>query len=146
LIAIAKFVVIDDLDGFKLNNTQFSIKINAASVTNGAGQVSTLASDTYTFELDLSQATEERPEAIDASQVQLAPNPTSSWIRVDLYSQLEAADIEVFNLAGQRVLTQTGINNRRTELNVSNLPNGMYFMQVHTTNGGVVHKKFEVFK
>lgn len=146
LIGTVKFVVEDILDGFKLNDTQFSIQLNAAGMMNSAGQVSSLATDSYTFELDLSQKTASRPELIDETQVQLAPNPTSNWIRVDLYSQLEAAHIEVYNLAGQQVLTQANLNTNRTELNVSNLPNGMYFMQVHTTNGGVVHKKFEILK
>lgn len=65
------------------------------------------------------------------------PNPMENQVRVE-YTLPEAAKVEVHvsNMMGQKMLIQpignqyAGINT--TELNLQQLPTGMYFLQVHT--------------
>lgn len=62
----------------------------------------------------------------DTSKVTVYPNPTSGIFNVD--SELNIAQIEVFNATGQKVLTTAN-----KEINLQNAANGLYFVTV-TTN------------
>ena len=151
-IGLVKFIVTEDnIDGYRLDDAEFSIRLNASSMMNSAGQSYSLAGDEFTFRLGSSNASDlggvkplvQNTELYD-SQIKVFPNPTQSILNVALYSQLEADKLKVFNLTGQEVLQMDDLLTNQLQLDVAHLQNGMYFMQIHTTDGGVVHKKFEV--
>jgi len=64
----------------------------------------------------------------DTSKVTVYPNPTSGIFNVD--SELNIAQIEVFNVTGQKVLTTAN-----KEINLQNAANGLYFVTVTTNEG-----------
>jgi len=64
----------------------------------------------------------------DTSKVTVYPNPTSGIFNVD--SELNIAQIEVFNSTGQKVLTTAN-----KEINLQNAANGLYFVTVTTNEG-----------
>lgn len=64
----------------------------------------------------------------DTNKVTVYPNPTSGIFNID--SELNIAQIEVFNSIGQKVLTTTN-----KEINLQNAANGLYFVTVTTNEG-----------
>lgn len=64
----------------------------------------------------------------DTSKVTVYPNPTTGIFNVD--SELNIAQIEVFNSTGQKVLTTAN-----QEINLQNAANGLYFVTVTTNEG-----------
>jgi len=64
----------------------------------------------------------------NTSKVTVYPNPTSGIFNVD--SELNIAQIEVFNVTGQKVLTTAN-----KEINLQNAANGLYFVTVTTNEG-----------
>ena len=68
----------------------------------------------------------EQPECT----VQLWPNPASEMVHIE---GLEPAEIQIFNNLGQLVKTIHGSN----EINISNLPNGLYLLEIIGQNGVV---------
>lgn len=151
VIGTVGFVVIENIDGYRLDE-EFTINLNASTM-NSAGQSYSLNSDSFSFGIGSVIAEEDggkkplvQNAALYDSQIKVFPNPTSSVLNVALFSQLEANSVSVYNLTGQEVIQMNNIQSSRLELDVTHLQNGMYFMQIHTTDGAVVHKKFEVAK
>ena len=60
------------------------------------------------------------------------PNPVSSTLTLLSNFDLQNAEVTVFNLLGETVLTQNQISN--ATLNVVSLTNGIYFLQVRANN------------
>jgi hypothetical protein len=71
------------------------------------------------------------------------PNPSASKITIDVSDILftnEKNYISLINALGQTVL-KSSFNSKQTEIDVSNLPEGIYFVQVVYPNGLSVMKK-----
>jgi hypothetical protein len=63
-------------------------------------------------------------------------------LRLKGEEQMQA--IAIYSLTGQRVSHVSNIATRQAELNVANLPAGMYVVSV-TTGSGVINRKVEIF-
>lgn len=65
--------------------------------------------------------------------VTLYPNPTSGSVNVELGEGVRATDIRLFNTFGQ-LISSTSVNSSVTTLDMSQLPNGIYFVQIFNGN------------
>jgi|GEM_PF-1818496 len=81
------------------------------------------------------------PTAIDnvqADNLKIYPNPVKDYLRFTIYD-LRINKIEILDLAGKTIVNlKSSIVN---QINVANLPSGVYFLKIQTDNG-VVTKKF----
>ncbi|THF48195.1 T9SS type A sorting domain-containing protein [Flavobacterium supellecticarium] len=66
----------------------------------------------------------------------LYPNPSSDRVTIQLPTNIELKNIEIYNALGQLVSTQT-----KSEFSVSTLSNGIHFIKINTSEG-VFHKNF----
>lgn len=69
----------------------------------------------------------------ESKVVEVYPNPSKNWIKVNTYEQGENFSIRIFNLQGQIVFDQDAISER--QINISELPPGNYFMQLEGEKG-----------
>jgi len=69
--------------------------------------------------------------------VKIFPNPAQTLLVVNCDESIES--IEVYNVVGKQVIFQQG---EVKQINVSNLSNGMYWLNLKTKNGGKATKKF----
>lgn len=76
------------------------------------------------------------------NQIVVYPNPTTGIVNLQTEQQVEK--VSVYNLAGQK-MTVSSINKENTSINISNLPNGAYFIEVILNNNSVA-KKYKVIK
>ena len=73
-----------------------------------------------------------------SSQVKLYPNPASDRIYFDLGElQNDLTNINIFNVMGQNIWTEKSVNN---EINVSNLPNGLFFIELQFGDKRLIKK------
>lgn len=77
---------------------------------------------------------------VEANQTSVYPNPANNVINVTSAANMNS--IEVYTIAGQKVANYT-VNGTQAAINVNNLSNGMYIMQIVSENG-VSTKKFNV--
>lgn len=70
--------------------------------------------------------------------VKISPNPTSSG-QVEV-SFNEATSITVYNMAGAEILVVPVLNEQKKTLNLSAVPNGIYFVEVSNGNTSVKEK------
>jgi hypothetical protein len=76
---------------------------------------------------------------VQAEMVQLYPNPVYNELSV--ISEFEMSSINVYNITGQKVLTETGINKRAHFISTELLSDGIYVISVHGVNGEqAIHK------
>ena len=75
------------------------------------------------------------------SNIALYPNPASTILNL---KNAENADIQIFDILGKLILSQTNIS-RDAQVNVSSLENGTYFMKIAKDNA-VITKRFLVTK
>jgi hypothetical protein len=81
---------------------------------------------------------------LKATDVKVYPNPTSNSFTL-LTGEVKDAQISIIDINGQIVSQQKSESNE-TNLNVSNLPNGNYIVEVRTESGNVVSKTVTVAK
>ena len=81
-------------------------------------------------------------EDVDFSAVSVYPNPATDVIRIDVETRLIASvqRVDVYDVTGQIVISST-----ETEINVSDLESGIYFVNI-LTEKGVVTKKVAILR
>ena len=81
-------------------------------------------------------------EDVDFSAVSVYPNPATDVIRIDVETRLIASvqRVDVYDVTGKIVISST-----ETEINVSDLESGMYFVNI-LTEKGVVTKKVAILR
>jgi len=70
---------------------------------------------------------------VNNMEVIIYPNPTSSILNIDLKNNIQNAQIEIINSHGQLILKEA-ISAKKTELNISHLSNGLYFLKIINAN------------
>jgi hypothetical protein len=72
--------------------------------------------------------------------LELYPNPTSGFAIIDL-KNADARYLEVYNEIGSKVYS-TEVTNKNTayKIDISNLPAGVYYVKVSTTNDSIIKK------
>ena len=83
---------------------------------------------------------------IDVSnEISSYPNPTDGLVVFSVGGEDQGITISVFNIRGKQMLIQYHIlgSSRQTELDLSNLSRGIYFVQI---DGDTTHKKVKIVK
>lgn len=75
-----------------------------------------------------------------AASLSVYPNPSSGIYQVQLSNNLEATSISVYDLIGNVIMTNPNLNSNQAEINLENSANGIYFLEVSTTEGKAVQK------
>ena len=96
--------------------------------------------------VDIEIANKQCKEQIEVSnEISSYPNPTDGLVVVGVGGKDQGITISVFNIRGKRMLIQYHIlgSSRQTELDLSNLSRGVYFVQI---DGETTHKKLKIIK
>lgn len=82
-------------------------------------------------------------EGISKNQgLQIFPNPASEYIDIIYSGEEEIVFIEIKDQYGRSVFKKEGLSKiNNFGLNVSNLPSGMFFLNLYTENNIVISKK-----
>jgi Leucine-rich repeat (LRR) protein len=73
-------------------------------------------------------------ESFESTYTNIYPNPASNYISIE--TPLEVIKVELYNILGKLVLNE----NTPNKINISNFPNGLYIIKIHTTES-IVSKK-----
>jgi hypothetical protein len=106
-----------------------TVEVPAGSVVDLADNENELASTTYAYV---------QPEALNNvtdAGIRLYPNPAAGVLNVELDNQ---ATLTLINPAGSIILVKDHVKN--TELNISNLSDGVYLLRIDTDNSSYVRK------
>ena len=147
-VGMVRFIVSDDIDGFRPGEeiAETTVGGGTSTVMNSAGQMTGMTIGNATITIDLSNK-EDKDEfaTVNEDLLKVFPNPTKSVINVHLNGRNDFEKVVINNLTGQEVYNSGNILTNHKRINVHNLSNGLYFMNVYT-KGGVITRKFEVVK
>ncbi|HET6990376.1 MAG TPA: T9SS type A sorting domain-containing protein, partial [Bacteroidia bacterium] len=74
------------------------------------------------------------------SDVEIFPNPFSSFITVISGNSQTKTELGIYNVIGEEVYS-SAVSNQKTEIDLRNLQNGIYFIRI-TDSDGTITKKF----
>lgn len=78
---------------------------------------------------------------INPRMVKLHPNPTSNVLHIEAVDELAGAVVKVFATDGKEMMHQN-VTALQTNLQVSNLPTGIYFIQLTSKQGSTLTARF----
>jgi hypothetical protein len=74
-------------------------------------------------------------KTIEQKNIQIAPNPATSIVTIKSPSAINR--IELFNVLGQKINSESDINNTSATLQISSLTQGVYIIRIYTVSGMV---------
>ncbi|MCW5519138.1 T9SS type A sorting domain-containing protein [Aureitalea sp. L0-47] len=74
----------------------------------------------------------------EENPIRVYPNPTNGSVTIS--GNLRATNLEVYNVLGARVM-QLKLSSEQTQLDISDLPSGVYMFRLTSTDGSSVVKK-----
>lgn len=75
---------------------------------------------------------------LQKTNIKLYPNPVKDILKINLSDQEKIAEISIYNAAGQQLKTVS----KQSEINVENLPKGIYMIDVKTDSNQRYQSKF----
>ncbi len=127
VIAVLKFIVTDELDGFRDNDGKFEMRLKAedALVYDQFGNAKALKSNEVT--VDLIRSTRETKENIFAFSSTMYPNPASELLTIEANATID--NISIADASGKWVGSYIAGENQIT-IPTADLPGGIYFITV----------------
>lgn len=132
------------IDGFTWSDTYDDIMSGNISIQNGGTVYFHIApyftGETGTYLLDIeinrTQALNIKNNDISSS-VKVYPNPAKDFVIVDLNQYIEKADfISLVNIQGQQINAISIGDNKTIQIPLQGYSSGVYFIQIHSTQGG----------
>jgi hypothetical protein len=98
-----------------------------------------------TFEIPIQDVAETSVESHfkNSSTILVYPNPVNQTATVKLLTDGTIQKIEIFNLAGSVVKVINNINSGECTINKDNLPNGIYYLKVNSSENNIVKLIFK---
>lgn len=78
----------------------------------------------------------------EKNKFQLYPNPTKEKLFINTTSTTRNLKVKIFNLEGKLLSTQNLVFKKQTSIDVSQLSNGIYFLNIEDENGNKEVEKF----
>ncbi len=125
-----------------VNSNQLYFTITNAVKVNQAG-VSTVLNTGTDSVAAVSGITGVKQVSGGNNQITVYPNPATTNLSLNLPEKKGTVEFQITNLLGQEVKHEILYNIQHTTVDVSNLPNGVYFISV-TTGGSLSTKKFTI--
>lgn len=88
-------------------------------------------------------APEQNISMTDVATIQLAPNPASESVSITLYGGSVIEQLFVYDISG-RIIASTSVNAANYILQLEELTNGVYFIQVKTADNKLIQQKLLV--
>ncbi len=85
-------------------------------------------------------------EVIETNFIKIYPNPTNNYLNIEAINSLIISTVEVFNLAGQKMIEFNNKERQFTQIEVGHLQAGLYICKVITANNEIHSFKFSVIK
>lgn len=136
------FIVIDVVDGFRLDRPVIQLAINQATGMDASGICGQVNGSVIELPLDLSGAVKPLQQ-----QMVVFPNPAIDHVTLHLNANgdNEFKEVKISNLVGQLMNIQSDLTGDHLEINTSSLIPGIYIVEA-TTSYGKISKKFEIIK
>lgn len=150
---------VDALFSFSTNGTAYSETYDHATtgnitINNGGTIYFKVApyfsgsTGTYLLDMNITRSEITAINTTEANtQISLSPNPARDFVKIDIEQSADKVNrVILCDVSGAQLLTENIADSARIiELPLTNVPSGVYFIQIHTNNG-IITKKLVVEK
>lgn len=99
-------------------------------------------STAQTFKMTITAGPNSVDNLISTEMIQISPNPASNLLQINrTTSDVDLFSASIFDLAGNTLLS-TQLNGANNTIDISNLSNGFYFINIIDTKGNTITQKF----
>lgn len=141
VIATVTFIIVDDIEGFKDDDGTIEIPVilQAGAGMDNNGTLYDLEGDE--FILKYKPYDTNRPEF----NLIVYPNPAHDLVDIHLNGKTTIGSIDIIDPQGRQIANYAGIDAKHHQLNVLNLPAGLYYVKVNHTHG-VISQLLSIIK
>lgn len=145
-IGSVNFIVVDDFIGTRPDEEEIRLEIGGGTgiISTGNGESMQVKINPYTLRIRLNKD-ENTTETSLEDKLKVFPNPASQYLNLHLNGGEVMEQVSVYTLTGQRILNLAGLWTNHAELNMSELPVGIYILNI-TTPAGTLNRKVEVVR
>ena len=135
--------IVSNSNSAELTATMNGKMLNLTRLSNEEGTahlVLRATSDGQYVDFDLDVIINYVPDGIDENEniaISIYPNPAHDYIHVDTRLIVSVQGVEIYSVTGQKVLSTT-----KTEINVSELESGVYFIRINYVGRDTIHRVF----
>lgn len=145
VVSTCDFIIEDEIMGIKAskikdNRYPVQIQLSDIELKTSSGQYINIPDAEATVYLRLKN----NKEIINGLTVY--PNPASNEVQLNLNGKEVMTNYKIYNSIGQLLNTQSIDNQSSTNISTGNFVNGMYFIEVKTSDNKSIVKKFEIIK
>ncbi len=134
------FIVIGDVNGFKLDDESIAMRISNAYTMNGAGDFQRLNDVEIGYPIDASVYW----TGVDESKLKVYPNPVGDVLNVHLNGREDRINrLSLYTITGQEVYRVEDVSSKTETIDVSRFGNGFYVLKAFTEKG-MISKKVEI--
>ncbi len=148
-IGTIHIVVDEDINGIRPGDEAIEVTLGGgdARIMTGTGQSQGLRIGEHTLKIKLRRPEPESEErfAPRNEDLKVYPNPTRSLLNVHLNGGREFSELVLYNLTGQVVYREQGLQTQHRVVNLNNLDTGLYILSV-ITGEGVLNQRVKVVR
>jgi len=133
-IGTVSFVMTDNIIGKLASETEINFPITNVRGINSTGDEIAIMGSENVITVNLEDTTTGVPNPDLSQNIKIFPNPTSNTISMTI-KDLQAQAVELYNAVGQRVLARQIATADTQQLDVSDLPSGIYLLSIQTDKG-----------
>jgi hypothetical protein len=143
MTVVNTYTEFDIIYNYRSSDTPDSITVVFASSADGANYNAAVGSKLYIDEISLEYFPLSAEKFQNKLGINVYPNPVSDFLIIESTNDIDGRLIKIFNSNGSLFKTKT-LNQSREELNISDLPKGMYFYSIDKKNGTIETGKFVI--
>jgi len=80
------------------------------------------------------------------SELNFYPNPVNDIFKIELNKNYNEIDVELMNISGQLIRKIHYSDTKLIEIQLNNLPSGIYFIELKTSNSSLIKERLKILK
>lgn len=131
VIGTITFIITDDVEGFKEDDgiIQIPISLHAATAMGADGTLYDVEGDEVILTYDRGNSSADKYNLI------VYPNPAQDFVDIHLNGKTAIESVTLIDPQGRVIRNYDDINQKHHQIDISELPAGLYYMQVNHTHG-----------
>lgn len=133
-LTVNTYTEFDIIYNYKSSQTPDSITVMFSSSAGGANFQGGIGSKLFIDEVSLEYYPLSIQQFIGESKVRIFPNPVTDFLILDSDNDLNSSTFKIYNTLGN-IIEKKKLLTGKNEIQISGLPNGVYFYSIERPNG-----------
>lgn len=131
VIGTITFIIVDDIEGFKMSNglIKIPITLEAGTAMDSEGTLFDVEGDEFILTFDPNESNRNKYNLV------VYPNPATDIVDIYINGKTSMESIQILDPQGRQVKSFDGLELKHHQIDVSSLPVGLYYIRLNHTEG-----------